>query len=886
MNGIVNRNLVTRIGSDISSDYIPQTGTGQGLAAGMEGFASGVKTALSIYNGMQQDEKARVKEEKEAQAQADLISYEKDIAELFEYQQNYGLTPTETSVRLARIQNNHPHVPADKRNQVDNRYLMNTTRSLFEANEKNALEAQHNADKALVESMTERLPGIFNNLEWEDAVIKARDIQQYTGVLANLAVGIGEKDDYNNEMFLAAAKKGVVDEMYNWFGLVNKETPINASNIADIELRLQQSYVQAGVDARIATLATEQVLEPYKRVLENFSETQEIKAKALEAAFNSRLNPLTQQALKNYAMLQYLPTDSKALVEADIVASMQEWTPQKADSLNHLFSYGDYAQQTTPQATQTSFNMGFATMRGATPTDDEIQRNITVNSAVNLRKQVNFAEAQKEQLPVPLNGQSFMEAQANFNNNEAITSGEIDLLNTYNTGSDYRKQVLVSDIQKGLDKGVKGVVDLYLIQKHSLNPAERQAAADLNRESLQTRTKYATGALWGEDFSSVWLANNRIIFDEELGEVRILEKMRKGELVDRLFGRVLDIDGKKWVDVTDESPVLGFGEEPQRLFKQNRDKINADIDKYCDAEGLSSKECTDFKASLWRDAVAPYSGESKRTGGYVGEGVQTALEAPVKAVYSAGETIGETAEAAPRTKIANVIGDITQAAAEAPGEAVIEAVKFVKDKIGDIKEAKTLKEKELTNPGNIKASSANAWEGKTGETYTKSGNSFEIFETPELGFRAMFKLLETYNTKYGADTIEKIIKHWDMGNEKYIKDLVQTTGIARDEYIALQDKEKMVSLAYKMALIEKGYEEWNKYTTEQVEAGYDLAFRIPQQIQEEVLKEATTTATVAVKDKPEMTTEQRLGLLTPSKKPEMTVEQRLGLLTPRAKPQR
>lgn len=176
------------------------------------------------------------------------------------------------------------------------------------------------------------------------------------------------------------------------------------------------------------------------------------------------------------------------------------------------------------------------------------------------------------------------------------------------------------------------------------------------------------------------------------------------------------------------------------------------------------------------------------------------------------------------TPPAEVFGEVVEAGVGAPGKALFTLGTEIGESAAKTDIRKEQEALELTNPGNIKASKANAWEGKTGQTYEKKGAEFETFESPEMGFRAMFKLLETYQNKYGANTIEKIIGKWDNGNKKYIKDLEQTTRMTKDEPIDLANKEQMVELAYKMSLIEKGYKQWKKYSREQVEAGYDLAF--------------------------------------------------------------
>ncbi len=63
------------------------------------------------------------------------------------------------------------------------------------------------------------------------------------------------------------------------------------------------------------------------------------------------------------------------------------------------------------------------------------------------------------------------------------------------------------------------------------------------------------------------------------------------------------------------------------------------------------------------------------------------------------------------------------------------------------------------NPGNIRH--GNNWKGET------KGNdiAFESFEFVEYGIRAIYKLFETYRTKYNCTTLESIIHRWAPPSE-------------------------------------------------------------------------------------------------------------------------
>ena len=668
MNKIVNNNLMMPFTSNISSTYVQEPSTGAGLAAGAQAFAQGIQTAVQIANKQKTQAAQDAKDAAKKQAAIDLAMYEQDIADLYEAKMSSDMSDTEFVTRVTGIQRRYHHVPSEDRRSVDNQYTVNISRNLHESSEKNAIEAQHAAEKEQVENMRKQFPGIFNHLSWEESVAKSKEMQQNVGILANLAAGVGDKAQYSQDMYLSAAKNTVVDDMYNWLGQISADTPISAQNIGDIELRLQSAFVSQGIDARIATLATQQVLQPYKNMIQNYTDTQKISAAAMKATLTSRLSPLAMTVLENPQFLSMLPVDTAKNIEAQLVKEMAAWTPEKAASVSDLMSYKNYGTTSMGvSATQTSYNMGFAIMSGASSDDSEMQRNMSVSSTGNLRKQINFKEDQKGLLPASLNGQSFMDAQAAYNNNVKLTDGEIGMLEIYRDNVPYRKEQLVQDIRKGIDVSAQKALDLFLIQKYSANPATRAAAEDINRQNIQAGAKSATDLLYG-DIDSFLRTDTKILFDEEKGDIRVFEKLRKGELIDRFKGRVVDIDGKKWIDVTDTGSVAGLGEATQASFKSNRDYINKQIARFCDASGYSKEECENYRKDVWRAAAEPYASVTKTTetdvSGILAKGaertaetVATVASSPFVAIGGAGYSLGEGLAKA------KIVGDKVDAAA-------------------------------------------------------------------------------------------------------------------------------------------------------------------------------------------------------------------------------
>lgn len=73
------------------------------------------------------------------------------------------------------------------------------------------------------------------------------------------------------------------------------------------------------------------------------------------------------------------------------------------------------------------------------------------------------------------------------------------------------------------------------------------------------------------------------------------------------------------------------------------------------------------------------------------------------------------------------------------------------------------------NPGNIRHSSTR-WQGMRDNQTDKE---FVQFTSPEYGIRALYRVLLTYQTKYGLSTIAEIITRWappsENDTEAYIK---------------------------------------------------------------------------------------------------------------------
>ncbi len=122
------------------------------------------------------------------------------------------------------------------------------------------------------------------------------------------------------------------------------------------------------------------------------------------------------------------------------------------------------------------------------------------------------------------------------------------------------------------------------------------------------------------------------------------------------------------------------------------------------------------------------------------------------------------------------------------------------------------------NPLNIRV--GNNW---LGEVAHPTDKAFEQFVTLEFGFRAAFKLLQRYITKYKRRTIRTIISAWAPANENntnaYIQLVSKRMGISPNQVISFEDKNTMCALAQAMGVVECS----TTFPMATIAKGYDMA---------------------------------------------------------------
>jgi hypothetical protein len=84
------------------------------------------------------------------------------------------------------------------------------------------------------------------------------------------------------------------------------------------------------------------------------------------------------------------------------------------------------------------------------------------------------------------------------------------------------------------------------------------------------------------------------------------------------------------------------------------------------------------------------------------------------------------------------------------------------------------------NPGNIRKSGT-VWQGQKSQ---QTDSDYIQFVSPEYGIRALVKVLNTYRTSYGLDTVREIVGRWAPPNENdtasYVNSVAGKVGVSPD----------------------------------------------------------------------------------------------------------
>ena len=124
------------------------------------------------------------------------------------------------------------------------------------------------------------------------------------------------------------------------------------------------------------------------------------------------------------------------------------------------------------------------------------------------------------------------------------------------------------------------------------------------------------------------------------------------------------------------------------------------------------------------------------------------------------------------------------------------------------------------NPGNIKRN-AIQWQGAEA---IQNDPDFVQFESPEYGFRAMTRILRTYQQR-GLDTVREIISTYapstENKTENYINFVAGRLNVAADQRLEVESR--MFELIQAITIFENGTLYANFYKDSTIQRGIELA---------------------------------------------------------------
>lgn len=121
------------------------------------------------------------------------------------------------------------------------------------------------------------------------------------------------------------------------------------------------------------------------------------------------------------------------------------------------------------------------------------------------------------------------------------------------------------------------------------------------------------------------------------------------------------------------------------------------------------------------------------------------------------------------------------------------------------------------NPGNIRLSDTR-YVGETDST----DPDFKQFSSMAYGYRAMFRLLYTYQVRHGLNTLRGMISRYAPESENntanYIRQVSAWSGIDANTRLTATHRDTMIPLASAMSRFENG----RPAVAQEVEQGWDL----------------------------------------------------------------
>lgn len=592
-----------------------------------EGISKTLSSFAKSYAGFKQD-----------QAAANVLSaYESDAASVQEAMQNSDMSLVEKKLAVEGLAKRHPGVKHSDRAGINKLLGLDLYGDLYKEQESDKVAAQSELDKEKVTSFETQYPGLAASLTYDEKLSASNNLQIARSTVAGYLTYQNELDDLNKTVFRGSLDVIALQDLRNYLSTVNLSS-INIDQLADVEIQLTNA-LSSIVDIREADDIAKELIEPHRQIAERYSETSEIQTKALNAAFLNKIPAIARKVLDNPPLLQYLPPNSRNAVDQILAKASATDYP----SLRQTFAYRGASEQDPNGVaqTQSSFNAGWVLAHGASPDDIEVARNITMDVNKNVREMQNVSLTGTKQ-PEP---EKIVETVANMNKEDRIK--EIN--------NDKAMYINMAKINSAYHE--------------TQDPVLKEKLRNEAKETYRRSVSVALGNLMA-DIKEAEDKDVVLRYDPAKGYARVYEVVGKaGEFSSGLLtaakklatGKSLRLEEDLLKERTYNKGFLGFGGEAEKSYMRQVGNIVKNYDETIERIAdtwhqdpiINDKE----REEIWQEVIRKISGGDSIafSGGYlydVGEvaepvlesvstATQAASEAPVQALLSAGEAVGE-----------------------------------------------------------------------------------------------------------------------------------------------------------------------------------------------------------------------------------------------------
>lgn len=497
---IVSYDLQQAQGVNLSKGYIEQADPN------LENLSNSLQVLGKAYTTYQESED---KAEKARRA----TEYEQELSQLVEAAENSDMPESQKVVAYEKLNVKYADVPASERNSIDGRHTrVGVAQDLYKKREEAELQNQLDYEKILDKQYQEKFPASSANMSSEERVREMKRITFLAGAINDV---IKDPSLASEETYADFVRELELTDIRNWVSEMSNTAGDNAKmstkDLAQAQYMYTSKLTDAGVDLRVASLATEMYFKPFIAVAEKFNKSAEVSLKAMNNNVTLNMNATARYWTQNKELIPFLSEEMQTSIMQELAKNT---VPD--DSSGELFSTKEGSLSMSPQ----SFKYTFTTGMSAKRTDGALEA--LVGSEV-----LGKGSKQRDKSLTDSNTPSFKEMSQAMENASAQ-----DRLNAMANN----RAILQS------------TTNAYNEWSQSTDPDVKKAITDRTLEELQKQLAYGLGAFIAD--SKGFLTDSYQLKWVMPGEIRVYDE--DGEDITKGFG----------------ATYFGFG-NPQKQLQNN-----------------------------------------------------------------------------------------------------------------------------------------------------------------------------------------------------------------------------------------------------------------------------------------------------------------------------